>query len=157
LVQLEDVLRAIAVIASGMAAGLLTTVLFVITPLERSLDRSTALRIKNAQDSLIDKLNPPMVVFSVLAGLALLVFGDGLSGTAQALTGVGVVGVTGIGALSVGFNFPLNRRMYAMSEDEPPPEFEAVLARWTSFHIVRTALGMIGFVAFTVAALPGVA
>jgi predicted lysophospholipase L1 biosynthesis ABC-type transport system permease subunit len=95
-VQLEDYLRAVAVIGSGMAAGLLTTVLFVMTPLERSLDRSTALRIKNAQDSLIDKVNPPMVVISILAGLALLVLGDGLSDGAKALTAVGVVGVVGI-------------------------------------------------------------
>lgn len=155
--ELEDLLRAITVIGSGMAAGLLTTVLFVITPLERSLDRPTGLRIKNAQDPFIDKINPPMVISSALGGLAMLVFGDGLSDTATGLTAVGLVGVLGIAVLSFGFNFPLNRRMYAMSEEDPPPEFEQVLARWTSFHVVRTALGVIGFVAYTVASLPGVA
>jgi uncharacterized membrane protein len=153
----EDSMRAITIIASGLAAGLLVTVLFVLTPLERSvLDRRVALKVKNAQDPLIDRVNPPLVIASAIAGILLLALGDGLSDAAIALTIVGLVGVLGIAVLSFGFNFPLNRTMYAMPE-EPPPEFEEVLARWTRFHVGRTVLGVTGVVAYTIAALPGVA
>jgi hypothetical protein len=80
----------------------------------------------------------------------MLGFGDGLSHTASALTAVGLVGVVGIIVLSFGFNIPL-------PVGSPPPEFDQVLARWTRFHLMRTAFRLTGAAAFTVAALPGVA
>jgi uncharacterized membrane protein len=156
-VGFEEVMRAVTVICSGLSAGLLVTVLTALIPLLRSLERPLALRVKNAMDPPIDRVNPPLVALSVVAGVVLLGFGHGLSAAAFALTAVGLVGVVGIAVVSFGFNIRLNRVMRAMPEENPPPAFERVFARWCRFHLVRTACGVLGAVAYTVAVLPGVA
>jgi uncharacterized membrane protein len=137
----------IATVGSGIAAGVLVTVLAVLTPLVGKLGPGPGLRMKNMQDALIDRVNPPCVVGSILAGILLLIFGDLTTG-ATVLAIVGIAGMIGVGILSFGFNFPLNRVMAKMSPDDVPPEFEPAFRRWIRYHIVRTALGLAGFVGY---------
>jgi hypothetical protein len=144
----DDCLRLLTTLTSGIAAGVLFTVLTVLTPLVRELGGGPGLRMKNAQDRFIDRVNPPVVISSILGGVLTLIIADDLSDAATLLTIIGIAGMLGIGILSLGFNFPLNRTMYEMSTDPVPPEFGPVFQRWIRFHVVRTALGVLGFAGF---------
>jgi hypothetical protein len=145
--EFADWVRLITILASGIAAGVLVTVLTVLTPLIGQLG-TAGLHMKNLMDPLIDRVNPPMMVLSIAGGVLTLIVADDMSDAATVLTVIGIVGAVGVVVLSFGFNFRLNAVMAKMPTDDIPPEFPEVFARWIRYHVVRTLSGLLGFAGF---------
>jgi len=52
-------------------------------------------------------------------------------------------------------NMPINRRVLALSADEPPADWRALRARWDSWHTVRNGLNFTGLALLLISALAG--
>ena len=149
----EDVLRFIAVFASGIGAGILVVAMAAIVPAMLSLPDSTALSFKQRFDPLVDRINPPLEFGALIAGALVLIVADDAPTTATVATIVGLAGTVGVAATSLGVNMRINRRMASWSPDAPPSEFRSSMKRWRGSHAVRTLSGVTAFAAYLVAAI----
>jgi uncharacterized membrane protein len=151
-VEFEDVLRFINLFVSGVAAGVLIIVLIAVMPALLSFPPSTVVAYKARFDPLVDRMNPAFVMLSMITGVLLLFVGDPTS-TQVIFTIIGIVGSAGIAATSLGVNMRINREMAAWDHENPPPEFQPRIARWSAVHRIRTLSGVTAFACYLVAAL----
>ena len=150
--EFEDVLRFINLFCSGVAAGILIVVAIALMPTVMTFPPGTVVRFKAMFDPLVDRINPPFVLFSMITGLLLLFIGDP-SSTQVVFTIIGIVGSIGVAATSLGVNMRINRTMASWNADDPPPEFQPLITRWIGVHRIRTLSGTLAFVCYIVAAL----
>lgn len=150
---LEAVLRFINIFSAGIAAGTFVMVLLALIGTVASLSPADGLRFHQRFDPRVDRYNPATVAVSFLTALALLFVGAGLRTTPGIATLLGLLADLGVGAISVGFNIPINRKISGWPLDPVPAEFTDLRQRWNSFHAVRTAFGLIAFTCFIVAGL----
>jgi len=151
-VEFEDVLRFIQLLCSGVAAGILIVVAAAVMPTLMSFPPGTVVRFKAKFDPLVDRINPPFVLLSILTGVLLLFVGDPTS-TQVIFTIIGIIGSIGVAATSMGVNMRINRTMATWNADAPPPEFHSLITRWIGVHRIRTLSGTLAFVCFIAAAL----
>ena len=150
--EFEDVLRFINLLCSGVAAGILIVVMVAVMPTLMTFPPSTVVRFKAKFDPLVDRINPPFVLLSMLTGVLLLFIGDPTS-TQVVFTIIGIVGAAGVAATSMGVNMRINRTMATWDADNPPAEFRSQITRWIGVHRIRTLSGTLAFICFLVAAL----
>lgn len=114
------------------------------------------IRMKQTVDPLIDRVNPPAVILSVVAAVLLLAIADHLSDTTIVFLSLGIAGSAGVAATSLGVNMRINRLMREWSSDAPPAEYPAVQDRWNRFHAIRTLFGLLAFAFYITAAVAAV-
>jgi uncharacterized membrane protein len=148
----DGILQFIILFTSGVSEGILVAVLVGVTPAMLGLPDPATLRFKQAFDPALDRIQPPFVMTTIIAGVLALIATE-QSSTATIFTILGIVGALGVTASSVGYNLRLNAQMAKWSADAPPPEFHSTLARWKAGHQVRTAFGTLAFAGFVVAAI----
>ena len=146
----DDVLRFINLLAAGLQAGILVAVIAAVMPAMLSLPDGTALRFKQTFDPLVDRVNPGAVMVALVTGILILIVADDLTTTAKVFTVIGIIGMAGVAATSLGINMPINRQMAKWSLDAPPDEFRPLIERWQKSHAVRTLSGLTGFVGFLI-------
>jgi len=151
-VEFEDVLRFINLLCSGVAAGILIVVAIAVMPALMTFPPSTVVRFKAKFDPLVDRINPPFILLSMITGVLLLFIGDPTS-TQVIFTIIGIVGSIGVAATSMGVNMRINRTMATWDADNPPAEFHGQITRWIGVHRIRTLSGVLAFVCYLVAAL----
>jgi uncharacterized membrane protein len=151
--SVDDVLRFVTLVASGVTAGILVVVLVAVMPAMLALPDAMALRYKQKLDPLVDRVNPPAVMAATLTGVLVLVLAHHLPTTAVVATAIGVAGSLGVAVISMRFNMRINRRMADWSSGSPPTEFRRLMARWSGFHRLRTLAGLAAFFAYVVAVL----
>jgi uncharacterized membrane protein len=151
-VEFEDVLRFINLLCSGVAAGILIVVAIAVMPTLMTFPPSTVVRFKAKFDPAVDRINPPFILFSMIAGVLLLFIGDPTS-TQVIFTIIGIVGSIGVAVTSLGVNMRINRTMASWNADAPPPEFQPLITRWIGVHRIRTLSGTLAFICYIVAAL----
>ena len=150
--EFEDVLRFINLLCSGVAAGILIVVAIAVMPALMTFPPSTVVRFKAKFDPLVDRINPPFILLSMITGVLLLFIGDPTS-TQVIFTIIGIVGSIGVAATSMGVNMRINRTMATWDADHPPAEFHRQITRWIGVHRIRTLSGLLAFVCYLVAAL----
>jgi hypothetical protein len=148
-----DILRFITVFASGIGSAALWTVLVVAVPMVRSLPAPAGLLARRGIDPRMDRFNPICVILSMLAGIAILILRHNLSHTSGIFTTIGVVCMGIVIPLSLGIITPITHRMADWDAGSPPGDAASFIERWERFHTVRTVLALIGFAAYTIAAL----
>ncbi len=155
-VSLDDVLRFFNLLGSGVVAGILLAFVVGFNPLLTRLPDASALNAKQLIDPLIDRISPPAIVVSMVTAFLILATAESLTATARIATVIGVLGSAGAAATSLGVNLPIHRKMGAWPVDAPPAEFRPTLRRWTMFHDVRTAFGVVAFASYLIAALSAI-
>ncbi|MGO9898612.1 MAG: anthrone oxygenase family protein [Solirubrobacteraceae bacterium] len=151
----DDVLRAINVLAGGLAAGVMLTTLVGQIPTVRALGPAVAREIKLLWDPGIDRVVPPLLLLSIVTAAVILAAADVLSTAATVLTAAGMASMIGAAAVSVAVGIPLEKAMHAVPPGRAGTEFEPLLARWCRVHELRTTLALAGFGAFAVALIAG--
>jgi uncharacterized membrane protein len=151
-VEFEDVLRFINLFVSGIPAGVLIIVMIAVMPALMTFPPSTVVRFKARFDPLVDRMNPPFILLSMITGVLLLFVGDPTS-TQVIFTIIGILGSAGVAATSLGVNMRINRTMAGWDADDPPAEFQPLITRWLGVHRIRTLSGVLAFVCYLVAAL----
>jgi Anthrone oxygenase len=152
-VDFEDVLRFINLVSSGVTAGILVVVLVAVAPAMLALPDEVALRYKQKFDPRVDSVNPPATALAFVTGALIMIVADDLPSAAVAFTIVGMAGMVGVAATSLGVNMRINRRMAEWPTASPPAEFREVMARWSASHATRTLSGVIGFAGYVIAVL----
>ena len=150
---MNETVTVIAVVLSGLFAGLFATFSYAVMLGLRRTDDATFVRAMREINVAI--LNPALgLVFggSVLASIAAAVLGFDDEAARWWLV-AGVVPVVAAGAVTMGVNVPMNDRLLAgVDADEPPSSVrEAFEAPWVRWNHVRTVLSTAGFVALLVA------
>lgn len=147
------VLRIVSVFFSGIASGALWTIMMVALPIARRLPQTAGLRMRQNIDPLMDRFNPISVALSALAGVGILIVHHDLSHAAGVLTALGVLGMLGVVAISLGVIGRMSRTLKSWSADAVPPEYDSFADRWDSMHRLRTLLAIAAFACFAVAAV----
>lgn len=147
--MLIDALRFANVALAGLAAGTILTVFLAVMP--RRHDPETAVRLNQAVSPRVNAYNRVLVVLALLTGVALAVVDDG--SPERVATIVGVLALVGIVVIGVRVEAPVDATIKGWSPTALPADATTVLARWDSFHSVRTALAIVAFLALVVAAV----
>ena len=153
--SVEDVLRFVNVVGSGVVAGGLVIGLVALIPTVRRLAPEAGLAVKRHFDPPLDRLIPPTLVVSVLSAVAILIFADGLPTATVVLTALGIAGSIVLIALSVTLSVPMEHAMRDLPEHGAEGEFTALFERWSSLHAVRTAAALLAFACYVGAPLAG--
>jgi uncharacterized membrane protein len=154
--EFEDVLRFINLFCSGIAAGILVVVMTALMPSVMTFPDTFVVRFKAKFDPLVDRINPPFVLFSMITAVLILIVAD-LSTVGKIFTIVGILGSIGVAVTSMTVNMRINRTMATWDADAPPPEFRPLITRWIGVHRIRTLSGVLAFVCYIVAALSAIA
>jgi uncharacterized membrane protein len=141
------VLAPVALLASGLAAGVMVSTVIGITPLTRTLsyDRyvQTIQYLWPRYDPFMPALNGLTFVLDlVLVGVA------GQTG-ARTLFGASAALLALVMAISVVRNVPINRYVMSLDPGSPPADWPATdpRVRWQNWNLLRTALVLSALVA----------
>jgi hypothetical protein len=154
-VTFDDVLRALNVLAGGLAAGVMLTTLVAQIPTVRALGPAVGREIKLLWDPGIDRVVPPLIVLSVVTAALILGLADVLSTAATVLTAAGMASMIGAAVVSVRVGIPLERAMHELTSERAASDFGPLFARWSRVHRLRTMLAIAGFAAYAVALIAG--
>lgn len=150
---MNETVTVVAIVLSGLFAGLFATFSYAVMPGLRRTDDATFARAMREINVAI--LNPALgVVFggSILASIAAAVLGFDDERARWWLV-VGAVLVLAAGAVTMGVNVPMNDRLLAGVDAGDPHASvrEAFEAPWVRWNLIRTVLSIAGFTALVVA------
>lgn len=150
---MNETVTVVAIVLSGLFAGLFATFSYAVMPGLRRTDDATFARAMREINVAI--LNPALgVVFggSILASIAAAVLGFDDERARWWLV-AGAVLVLAAGAVTMGVNVPMNDRLLAGVDAGDPHASvrEAFEAPWVRWNLIRTALSIAGFAALVVA------
>ncbi|MFE7615159.1 DUF1772 domain-containing protein [Streptomyces sp. NPDC057496] len=146
--SLESLFLALAVITTGLYAGLMLTFLTSIMPGLAILPDE---RFTDAMRRFNEKVPGPfflLLFFGVIAFPAVVVFGD--DGTDRVLALAALACAVGSHLITVAGNVPLNNRLAQSEGDDDSAARAAFEGRWNRLHRVRTLLSLAAFVLLTV-------
>lgn len=148
-----DVLRFLTLFCAGISAGGWVLVLVAIAPAKRRFPPGPAVQLHQVTTEMIDRYMPPNTAIAVLAGVLVLILQRSAPPMATIATAVGAAAFLGAGIVSFTWNIPTNRKIATWSPDAVPEEYRPMQRRWDTSHTARTAFGLVGLVAYIVAAL----
>ena len=151
--------RVATVLISGLYAGGVVVYMVVLPPLFAQIPAEHGVRVKRRIDPLNDKFWPPFLIATMVLAVVLLVFDDAASGTATALTAVGLVCLIAVPVITRGLVIPVNRQIHELPADATDEAerrgmdeaFRSLHRRWGVLHAVRMAVALAAFAAFTIA------
>jgi Domain of unknown function (DUF1772) len=148
-----ELLRAVAVFASGIPAGLQVAVLAVFAPRTATLPEADALRthdllLHHAHHNLIGVLPSAL---AAACGTA-VVIADGVDGLAGVTTLVGVAGLLGAALVTRFLAVPLNTRIRKRLRQATQTEYDKLSRQFIRTQWLRAGCGVLGFAALSVAA-----
>jgi hypothetical protein len=135
------VLSAVAVILSGLAAGVAFNNVVAMIPTLRRLDPLAALEVRRSASPLPGRCLVALAVGAALAGAALLVFYRDQSSNAQALLAVGA----GLSCLLLaGSRLAMNveRSLREWRDDGPRDRYLGLCRRWEASQLVMAVLSV---------------
>jgi uncharacterized membrane protein len=147
------IVRAIAILSSGVFSGILFGDRMGATFARPSLSPSSFLQLQQIQHVHFVKFMPPLTLTAIGSGLGWLIMvrtqWNSLQFWLVALaTGAMVVGAV----LTVKVNIPINNQLMTWSAAAPPQNMREIWSRWEKIHTIRTILWLAAF-AFEVVAL----
>jgi hypothetical protein len=155
---LEVSLRFLNVFSTGIVAGGLATVLWVIVPVVGAFDKRTSVMAHQAMlGHQIDGIMKPLGIVSFLSGVAIVVLGAlnyfPIPRASLAFSWLGILGIVGVIVTSRYYNVRTNRQIEAWSLGHIPDEYTRIRQRWNAVHAVRTSCGMLAMAAYLLALL----
>lgn len=159
----NDIALLVALVASGLMAGLWFAWVVSVIPGHRRVDDHTY--VSSMQNNNVAIINPLfMVTFMgtpvILIAAAIVAFQNGQSKRGWWLVVSAATYVVGVLGVTIGRNVPLNDRLAAFeldgaSVDEIAAQRRAYEAPWNRWHNVRTVASTVSFGLASVAALVG--
>jgi len=154
-VTADDVVRVGSVVAGGLAAGVMANTLVGEVPTVRAIGGACGLSVKLAWDPGIERVLVPLLTLSIALGAAVIAVNEVLSTAAAVLSAVGLAAMIGALILSVRVAIPLERAMGKLAPERVQTDFPPLFERWTRTQVLRTGLGVGGFVCWVVALIAG--
>jgi len=145
--MLEFSLSVLVLLGSGVVAGVLFAVALSIVPALTALPASLYVEMHTLIGRRWDPTMPLLVVSSMAVdvGLAILTPEERVWYLAAAVALLGVAVVSHFG------NVPLNRAVKSVNPDELPSDWSDPRPTWRRWHLIRTALALVGLAANAIA------
>jgi uncharacterized membrane protein len=138
-----DVLRVLAVLCSGVVAGVFIAVTLSVMPALAQLPAPSYIRIHRLLGSGYHPTMPIVVLIVLLSDLALALITT--KGSFVILLSVAMVLQVGVQAVSHLGNERLNKRIRAVDEEMIGADWDDPRHAWRRWHIVRTVLAVAVF------------
>jgi hypothetical protein len=152
--SLISVLRFVNIVSAGVLGGGQLLVLRVIVPVKREWSTDLSVRVHQAMlHDLPDSYLLPAGAISGVTGALLLLFQRNRTALGTLCYLLGLVGSAGVAVTSERFNKPTNRMILGWRPEDIPANYPQIRDRWDRVHAVRTASGMLSFLAYLVAGL----
>jgi hypothetical protein len=146
-VQMLLYLKLIAIISAAMFAGAALYINVAEHPARMELDTRYAVAQWTPSYRRATRMQAPLALLSLLAGLGSWLLGAGIGWAIAALLMGAVVPFTFIGIM------PTNRALLAPGRDLAATETRVLLERWAQLHAVRTVLSIAATVLYVWLAL----
>ena len=141
-----EIFRVLAVVCSGVFAGILFGDRMGVTFARPALDASSFLRFQRVQHVHFARLMPPLTLASVVGALAWLIIVRARWDDAQFLLVALAIGAMVLGAvLTLLVNIPINNQLMTWNVDAPPQNMREIWSRWERIHTIRTILWLGAF------------
>lgn len=140
----RDLLEFLAVLAAALFAGAALYVNLVEHPARMRLDMEHALAQWAPSYHRATRMQAPLALLSLVAGLGVWVLGGGRLWAIAALLIGSVVPFTLLVIM------PTNHALEATDKERASPANRALLDRWAGLHSVRTALGLLATAVYLV-------
>ncbi len=141
-----EIVRVIAILSSGLVAGILFGDRMGATFARPSLSPSSFLQFQRIQHVHFARMMPPLTLAAVAAGLGWLMLvraqWNSLQFWLAALATGAMVCAT---ALTLAVNIPINNQLMTWSVAAPPDNMREIWSRWEKVHTVRTILWLGAF------------
>lgn len=156
--NLELALRTVNLLCIALVAGSALFTHTAIVPILRSWSDSMSLSLHHDMvRANPDRVIKPAAALALLAAvLALVLADDDLPGVSLVLTIVGIALQIGVFVISQAVNQPINRRVGRQPSEAVLPQYRALRARWDRANLSRTAVALVSFGCYIVAALAAV-
>jgi uncharacterized membrane protein len=136
-----DVLGVTALLGSGVTAGVLFAVALSVLPAMFAMPADRYVYAHQLIGRNWDPTMPIIVLGSTVLDIVLSVL---VSGPARTLFIAGAVLLLGVSVVSHFCNVPINRRVKTIDPQEIPPDWADPRPLWRRWHLLRTALAMLG-------------
>ncbi|MEU8618733.1 DUF1772 domain-containing protein [Streptomyces sp. NPDC048623] len=141
---MTEVLSVVAVLGSGVTAGVLFAVALSVLPALFAMETGTYVHAHQLLGRNWDPTMPVIVLSSTLVDAVLAVAADGTARVLFAVAAVLLLGVSGVSHLC---NVPINRRVKAITDPAViPPDWEDPRPLWRRFHYLRTTLAVLALI-----------
>ncbi|WP_018681671.1 DUF1772 domain-containing protein [Actinokineospora enzanensis] len=142
------VLRVLALLGSGIAAGVLFAVALSVLPALFAMPPERYVYAHRLLGRNFDPTMPLVVLGTVAADTALAA----LVPEHRVLFVIAAVLSLGVSAVSHLCNVPINRRVKAVDETALPPDWRDPRPSWRRWHLLRTVLAILAFLTCALAA-----
>lgn len=147
-----NVVRVVAVAGAGLYAGILLGDLAGAAQARPQMDPSSFVQLQQIVHSRFVIMMPALVVATLVACLAWLIFIRSNRRSAEFWLVAGTtLGIVFCGILTRLVNVPLNDQLVKWSVSFPPPNVHELWAPWEGAHAIRTVLALAAFVLAVVA------
>ncbi len=135
------IVRIIAILSSGIFAGILFGDRMGATFARPSLSPSSFLQFQRIQHVHFARMMPPLTLAAILSGLGWLIITRAQWNTPQFWLVAVALGAMIMGAaLTLRVNIPINNQLMTWSVEAPPENMREIWSRWESVHTIRTIL-----------------
>jgi uncharacterized membrane protein len=143
----------IGLFLAGLLAGIELAVRYGIHPALVAMSDRTHLEARHEIVRIVRVIVPAILIPSVLVNIAVLVVSGSGAGLPFRWAGAAIYAsyllVVFLGTV------PINDRFFDWDLDSPPADWKDVITRWARIDIVRSALAILAFAVFLIAALLG--
>lgn len=147
-------LAVLALLLTGLLAGVHLAGILGLNPALRTLDGPTYVAVKTAADREFPRLARPLMLSSLAAALALAIVG-----VAEARAGVSTAAAIATAALVATLlailrgDLPINQRMATWPAEGLPADWQEVRSRWERFFAIRVSTTLVAVAALAAAVL----
>src|SRR3954454_17835324 len=135
--MLDLILATVAILGSGITAGVLFSVALSVVPAFRLARPELYIEMHTLIGRNFDRVMPPTVVTWTVLDVVLAA--RAASGPAPLLFGLAAVSGCGVALVSQLGNVPINRVVKATPAGPLPGDWDDPRARWGTFHLIRTS------------------
>lgn len=145
--SLLGIVRLIAILSSGVLAGILFGDRMGATFARPSLSASSFLQFQQIQHVHFARMMPPLTLVAIVGGLGWLsLVGAQRSPEQFWLVALATVAMVLAAALTLRVNIPINNQLMTWNVAAPPENMREIWSRWEKIHTIRTVLWLTAFV-----------
>jgi len=143
------VLEFVSLFFAGLLAGEELVVRYGVHPSLAILDERSQVLARQGLIRRLRVLVPSILVPTVLAGIATLVFAG--TGAGYAFRWTGVIALVAFVLITFLGTVRINEQIDTWSSDAPPPGWKATVHRWEQLDVFRSSASILAFACFLVA------
>ena len=144
--EVLGIVRIVAILSSGLFAGILFGDRMGATYARPALDPSSFLQFQRIQHVHFARMMPPLMLGAIASAWAWLILTRAQwSGTQFWLVALAAGAMVLGAALTLSVNIPINKQLMTWNVAAPPANMRDIWNRWEKIHTIRTILWLAAF------------